>query len=146
MRAIAAAALILANLAVAAAAGDAPILPDHNLTPGDTLPVSVETLCIPGYAKGVRHVAGRVKESVYRAYKLESHEGYTIDHLIAIELGGSNDPKNLWPQPWADAELKDALENRLHALVCAGSISLIEAKALVASDWVAAYRRIIGKQ
>ena len=51
MRAIAAAALILANLAVAAAAGDAPILPDHNLTPGDTLPVSVETLCIPGYAK-----------------------------------------------------------------------------------------------
>jgi hypothetical protein len=101
MRAIAAAALILANLAVAAAAGDAPILPDHNLTPGDTLPVSVETLCIPGYPKGVRHVAGRVKESVYR-YKLESHEGYTIDHLIAIELGGSNDPKNLWPQPWAD--------------------------------------------
>jgi hypothetical protein len=40
MRAIAAAALILANLAVAAAAGDAPILPDHNLTPGDTLQIS----------------------------------------------------------------------------------------------------------
>ena len=103
MRAIAAAALILANLAVAAAAGDAPILPDHNLTPGDTLPVSVETLCIPGYAKGVRHVAGRVKESVYRAYKLESHEGYAIDHLIAIKISGLNDPKNLCPQSWAAA-------------------------------------------
>jgi hypothetical protein len=146
MRAIAAAVLILANLAAAAVAGDAPILPDRNLTPGDTLPVSVETLCIPGYAKGARHVAGSVKERVYRAYKLERHKGYTIDHLIAVELGGSNDPKNLWPQPLADAELKDALENRLHALVCAGSMPLMEAKALITSDWVAAYRRFIGKQ
>jgi hypothetical protein len=145
MRAIAAAALILANLAAAAVAGDAPIVPDHDLTPGDTLPVSVETLCIAGYAKGVRHVAGRVKERVYRAYGLASHDGYTIDHLVAVDLGGSNDQKNLWPQPSADAELKDALENRLHALVCAGSMPLMEAKALIASDWVAAYRRFIGK-
>jgi hypothetical protein len=33
-----------------------PILPDPNLTPGDTFDVTAEDVCVPGYAKKVRAV------------------------------------------------------------------------------------------
>jgi hypothetical protein len=41
-----------------------------------------------------------------------------IDHLISRELGGADDVKNFWPQPYGthawNAVLKDRVENRLH--------------------------------
>jgi hypothetical protein len=75
-------------------------------------------------------VSGKVKARIYRSYGIQHHDGYTIDHLIAVELGGSNDPRNLWPQRFEDADMKDKLENHLHALVCAGTMSL-QAKVLL---------------
>ena len=69
------------------------------------------------------------------------------DHLIPLSLGGAPaDPANLWPQPRAAADgwtaaRKDALETRLHRLVCAGEIPLAEAQHAIATDWVAAYVR-----
>jgi hypothetical protein len=50
-----------------------------------------------------------------------------IDHLIPLELGGSNDVKNLWPQPQdprPGSFEKDSLENDLHHRVCNGEMSL----------------------
>ena len=70
-------------------------------------------MCAPGYAKSVRHVAGKVKARVYRAYGVADHDGYIIDHLIAVELGGSNSVRNLWPQRFEDADKRDRLENHL---------------------------------
>ena len=55
------------------------------------------------------------------------HYGSTleIDHIVSLELGGSNDIANLFPEK-ADAHpgyhVKDKLENKLHTLVCAGQI------------------------
>ena len=71
-----------------------------------------------------------------------------IDHLIPLELGGSNDIKNLWTesyetQPW-NATVKDAIENRLHDLVCDGSISPEQAQHEIATDWTAAYLKYVG--
>jgi hypothetical protein len=43
---------------------------------------------------------------------------------------------NLWPEPIADAHTKDALENYLHAEVCAGKLSLTDVQARIATDWV----------
>ena len=48
---------------------------------------------------------------------------HEVDHLISLELGGSNAIRNLWPEPYAGrwgARTKDVLENRLHDLVCEG--------------------------
>lgn len=39
---------------------------------------------------------------------------------------------------------KDKLENRLHDMVCAGSITLRTARIRIASDWIALYRRVFG--
>ena len=132
-----------------------PIQPDPKLTPGDTLPVTTDEICEPGYSKFVRrYIDARTKAEVYREYGLEHHQpgAYEIDHLISISLGGSNDIKNLWPQnfddtkPW-NAKLKDRLERRLHAMVCnERTLSFHDAQEAIARDWIAAYRRYVGER
>jgi hypothetical protein len=92
-------------------------------------------------------VAGKVKAQVYREYRI-AHRAfgeYEVDHLISLELGGSNDISNLWPEsyrtePW-NAHMKDKLEDRLHAMVCAGKLRLPEAQKAIANDWISVYRR-----
>jgi hypothetical protein len=74
---------------------------------------------------------------------------YEEDHLISLELGGNpTSPDNLWPEPWFgnwNAKLKDALEDRLHAMVCKGDISLREAQRAIATDWVTSYKQYVGQ-
>lgn len=127
-----------------------PILPDPKLTPGATLPVTMDDLKVPGYTRKVRNVPQVVKEKVYLEYGITSHGrgDYEVDHLISLELGGSNSIKNLWPesyrtQPW-NARVKDKLENKLHALVCSGKVDLPTAQREIATDWVAAYKKYMG--
>jgi hypothetical protein len=147
---------------IAGAALTPPLRPDPALTPGANDPavlshVDLATLCTPGYTArpGVRHVTPATKAAVFAAYRIDPRVGgpYEIDHLCSLELGCTNDPKNLWPQsyvtrPW-NAHLKDALEDRLHALVCPSRtnpepIPLAQAQAAISTDWTAAYVRYIG--
>ena len=65
-----------------------------------------------------------------------------VDHLISLELGGSNDTRNLWPESYYGiwgARVKDVLENRLHTLVCDGKVSLREAQYDISHNWIKAY-------
>jgi hypothetical protein len=69
-----------------------------------------------------------MRDRVYTEYgRTRGPDCCEVDHLIPLELGGSNYMKNLWPEPdaprpdWAE---KDQLENELHAEVCAGKIPL----------------------
>jgi hypothetical protein len=71
-----------------------------------------------------------VKRQVYAEYGITSHAPgeFEVDHLISLELGGSNSIRNLWPQsyrtqPW-NARVKDRVENKLHQMVCKGEIDL----------------------
>ena len=127
---------------------NSPILPDATKTPGDTLEVTKADICVRGYSKNVRNVPTSVKNQVYASYGIthRSPGEYEVDHLISLELGGSNSVRNLWPQsyktsPW-NAHVKDALENRLHADVCSGKIDLKVAQADIARDWIASYKRV----
>lgn len=127
-----------------------PITPDPQLSPGAVLPVTREDICVPGYTQKVRSVPASVKQQVYAEYGIASHKAgdFEVDHLISLELGGSNSPKNLWPesyktQPW-NARVKDALENRLHADVCTNQLDLPTAQHEIATDWVGAYKRVFG--
>jgi hypothetical protein len=122
--------------------------PRHALTPGVALSVTRAQICINGYASDARDVSDAEKADVYARYHLVwvpyAHE---VDHLISLELGGSNTVRNLWPEPYAGrwgARTKDVLENRLHDLVCEGRLALASARRQEASDWVAAYRRYVG--
>ena len=122
--------------------------PNHALTPGATFAVGVSRICTPGYASSVRDVSDAEKAAVYHRYGVAwvpyQHE---VDHLISLELGGSNAITNLWPEPYAGrwgARTKDVLEGRLHDLVCSGQLSLVSAQHQEATDWVSAYGRYVG--
>jgi hypothetical protein len=123
-----------------------PILPDPKLTPRDSFPVTSQDLCVPGYTKKVRNVPAEMKREVYEEYGVTSHGSgdYEVDHLIPLELGGSNSIKNLWPEshrtsPW-NAQVKDRLEGKLHKLVCSGQLDLKTAQQAIASNWIEAYK------
>jgi hypothetical protein len=119
--------------------------PNPTLTPGATRVVSLRVLCTPGSSGQARKVSSATKRQVFAAYHVTPTPGaYEVDHLISLELGGSNDLANLWPQPYhgtLNAHDKDALENQLHALVCKGTVPLAEAQHAIATDWVAAMRK-----
>ena len=132
---------------IAADQSNAPLLPDSKMTPGATLPVTRDDICVPGYTQKVRNVPADVKRQIYTEYGIPSHKPgeYEVDHLISLELGGSNSIKNLWPQsyltqPW-NAHVKDALENELHSEVCSGTLDLAAAQHEISTDWIAAYKK-----
>jgi 5-methylcytosine-specific restriction endonuclease McrA len=121
-------------------------LPDRRCTPGARFSrVTRKQVCRSGYASSVRHVTAATKDAVYAAYGIGAHfDGWDgeVDHLVSLELGGSNARANLFPEsatPRPGSHEKDRLENALHDEVCAGRISLRRAQKLIATDWVAAY-------
>jgi hypothetical protein len=123
-------------------------LPKRALTPGAVLTTNRRRICTPGYASSVRDVPESEQTAVYARYQV-AHVPYAheVDHLVSLELGGSNALTNLWPEPYAGrwgARTKDALENKLHDLVCAGQLDLVGAQQIETTNWVAAYRRYIG--
>ena len=125
----------------------APLEPDARMTPGATLPVTKDDICVSGYSKKVRDVPEDVKRQAYAEYNIPRHQPgeFEVDHLISLELGGSNSIKNLWPQsyktqPW-NAHVKDQLENALHADVCSDRTDLGTAQRAIATDWIGAYKR-----
>ncbi|HEX2914307.1 MAG TPA: HNH endonuclease signature motif containing protein [Chloroflexia bacterium] len=125
-------------------AGPANLYPDPNLTPGDVFPgVTAKEVCVSGYTKTVRDVSTAEKQEVLNRYHLAYEAGkYEVDHFIPLELGGSNDLKNLWPEPYSPlpgARQKDKVENALHQAVCDGKMSLPQAQQIIRQDWYAYY-------
>lgn len=127
-------------------------LPDPACTPGDVRTTDARLVCRKGSAGEARHVTAATKRAVIEAYGRRGAGCGTaceVDHLVSLELGGSNDPKNLWPEVYAPrpgAHEKDVVENWLHAEVCAGRKPLSEAQRAIASDWIAVYRAMTSAQ
>lgn len=108
-----------------------PFAPNLALTPGATRPISVHELCTTKWGQDARHVTLVMRKEVFAAYRIPyaKHALYELDHLVPRELGGVDDIRNLWPEPWEDAHKKDRLENALHRSVCAGTVTLDAAQA-----------------
>lgn len=123
-------------------------LPDPACTPGAIFPdATVEQICTPGYSSRVRDVPESEKNEVYAEYDITHHSPgeYEVDHLISLELGGSDDIANLFPEaaePRPGFHEKDKVENYLHDQVCSGAISLKEAQIEIATNWLAVYERM----
>jgi hypothetical protein len=123
-------------------------LPDRSCSPGKVATTNVDRICTPGYTGRVRNVSQRTKDSVYWRYGVRRHSTgqYEIDHIIPLELGGSNSATNLFPEaanPTPGFHQKDRLENRLHALVCAGDLNIRVAQKAIATNWVKAFSRYV---
>jgi len=126
-------------------------LPDPACTPGDIFPnVTKAQVCTSGYSSSVRDVPASEKDAVYAEYGISHHATgqYEVDHFVSLELGGSNDISNLFPEaaaPTPGFHEKDKVENYLHDQVCKGKLSLAEAQRQIATNWVAVYNQMPNK-
>jgi hypothetical protein len=134
-------------------------LPNRKLTPGATVPgVTVEQLRERGYAKREHaKVTANVRRAVFERYGIpkSAWKLYTIDHLVSVETGGASELTNLWPQLLrcryeekfdAGSITKDALENRLAALVRAEQMPIAEAARAQSLDWISAYKKFVSPE
>jgi hypothetical protein len=121
-------------------------MPDRTLTPGLAIPVSTAEICAVTPSKN-RMVPVTLRRRVFEEYGIPHAEpqAYEVDYLITPALGGVDDIRNLWPQSYSatmwNAKVKDALEDRLHDLVCEGQLDLATAQRDIAADWVGAYKK-----
>jgi Putative zinc-finger len=126
---------------------EAQVVPNHDLTPGSVRPVAVADVCVMPHEEVVTDVPASLRQKVLQEYGIANGdaENYEVDYLITPGLGGAEDLRNLWPEPNAapawNSRVKDALEERLHQLVCSGKVDLPTAQREIATDWIAAYRK-----
>jgi hypothetical protein len=130
-------------------------LSDRHCSPGAySSKLTKAVICSPSFRTDpIRNVPDSVKHQVEIEYGLEP-KGYgsalEIDHIVSLELGGSNDPANLYPELAAfpnhgpGYHVKDLLENALHKAVCAGKIGLRTAQRAIARDWELLYLNLFG--
>lgn len=146
LRGLLAGAVLASNLCLA----DSGVLPDPVKTPGEVMTADANQICLRGYSKSVRHVPESVKRLAYASYGITSRQTgeYEVDHLISLQLGGSNSIKNLWPESFVtqplNAHVKDELENKLHELICSNQLPVAQAQREIASNWIQAYEKYIG--
>ncbi len=119
-------------------------LPDPACSPGAVLTTDTSVICISGYTQTVRDVPDSERQQVFAEYGIDYslHSGYEVDHIISLELGGSNDISNLYPESYSiqyGARVKDKLENYLHAQVCSGKLSITVAQAEISTNWLKYY-------
>lgn len=130
-------------------------LPDLACTPGGADPDVTQatlriTICVPGYTATVRppeSQTSRLKRAMYKAYGIPAATVTELDHLVPLELGGSNDTTNLWPQAGRIPNPKDTIENALNAAVCGKRLTndlcwpripLLAAQQAIARNWTTA--------
>jgi hypothetical protein len=122
-------------------------IPNARLTPGVVRAVSREDLCAASDADDRHPVPNGLAIRVFDKYGIRNPQPrtYEVDYLITPALGGSDDEGNLWPEPYTDgvwnAHVKDALEDRLHEMVCSGKMDLPTAQHDIATNWIEAYKR-----
>jgi hypothetical protein len=119
---------------------------DLPINPAVTQETIATTICMPGWTKTVRPSArytARIKIKLIRELEIpdELLVDFELDHRIPLALGGApSEPRNLELQPWDEAGEKDRIETCLSRAVCAGTITLDEARRRIWADW-----RAVGK-
>ncbi len=125
------------------------VLPDTDCTPGAVFTsAGVKDICVSGYTQTVRNVSTNLRKKVYAEYGVsypQARGAYEVDHLIPLELGGSNDIPNLFleaAKPTPGFHEKDLVENFLNQEVCAGRADLARSQYQIATDWTAVYNNL----
>jgi hypothetical protein len=137
----------LSNSRTIAIYADVRPMPNSNLTPGDTRPVGLADICPQRESDLDPAVSPSVQKAVFQEYGIAEmpSKNYQVDYLINPQLGGTDDIRNLWPQPYGatvwNARAKDALESRLYQMVCERQLDLASAQRDIATDWISAYKK-----
>jgi 5-methylcytosine-specific restriction endonuclease McrA len=162
-------ALTLASALTAARADTWPRSPDHHLTPGKTVDITLTKICSTSWGTDQRLVSEEMKQQVIAAYHFDvgkcpksNLQGklvrrVEIDHLVPRSLGGADDVANLWPECYElskddkskqdnGAHKKDRLEQGLSIKLCKKPTTALLKKYQLAfeTDWLALYKNMYG--
>ena len=117
--------------------------PDPNKTPGFLCSESDPNFMGYFYSSHVarckRNVSAQEKDQVaaeYGAIPQADWPKYEFDHLLPLCAGGSDDIRNLWPQPIDEAHQKDVIENKVCLELQAGTTDQAGALKEI-TDWIA---------
>lgn len=117
--------------------------PNWTLTPGVLCSATDPNFSNYDYpehvARCTRNVGTQEKQQIAAEYgdiPQSDWSRYEFDHLIPLCAGGSDDVRNLWPQPIDDAHKKDVLENEICIAMKAGTLTQAQAVQKV-HDWFA---------
>jgi hypothetical protein len=112
-------------------------LPDPSKTPGvlctGTDP-NFDGYVYPAHiAHCARNVSTAEKDQIGAAYGIAPADfsNFEFDHYIPLSIGGSDDPGNLWPQPLAEAQQKDVVEDDAYHQLSTGQITQAQAIAMI---------------
>jgi hypothetical protein len=154
MKAFRPSAFLLAAALTACGSAPRPVagVPDELLDPAVTPDNVQQTICRLGYVASVSppdaQLANAKRRMMLRAgLDLDVSGTYVLDRAVPISLGGHPSREaNLRLQDLSgerNVRRKQALERRLHQLVCASKLGLREAQAAMVPDWLPAYARYI---
>lgn len=117
------------------------LLPDRSCTPGAVETADVSTICGQS-TRERRNVPEAVRRERFAAYGISWNDRsrYELDHLVPLEVGGSNDASNLWPELLDDAHRKDRVEDDTHRRVCRGELTPADAQHFFETDWTSGIR------
>jgi hypothetical protein len=124
-------------------------LPDRRCSPGAYYAgLTRAVLCSSRFnASSIPAVPESEKHAVEVEYGV-TPKGYgstlEIDHIVPVEIGGSNDISNLFPERPPGYRVKDMLQDKLHYLVCSGAMTLHTAQVGIAANWQALYKKVFG--
>lgn len=120
--------------------------PNEQLTVGEIATNDLNIICYHYYTKLLVPVPEETVKKVYEGYMITNpgYKEYEIDHWIPLALGGSNNLRNLWPQPvtYPGYKEKDWLQLYLRDQVCNGKMNLTEAREQITGDWYTIYLNI----
>jgi hypothetical protein len=117
--------LALLLLLISFSALSFPITPNRSLSPGELCSRNNPDFKEYRYSERIaycqRNVSYELREAVCERDGVENRQGYKVDHIVPLSIGGSNSAKNLWCQHLSiDTE---ELEFKLYEMVRDGDLS-----------------------
>lgn len=116
-------------------------VPAEVLNPAVTQATVGATICVRGWTARIRPPSSFTSRLKRR--QLATHPGwpqdpalYEEDHVMPLALGGNPTAEaNLRPELWAAARRKDVAETAGHRAVCAGRVTLDQARLALWVEW-----------
>lgn len=114
-----------------------PLTPNPERTPGDLCSTQNPDFKEYRYQEKVpycqRNVSYETKTRIYQDYGIpNSCRGrFTVDHLIPLSMGGSNEPTNLWPEHTFVKQMRPELELETYERLRSGELTQAEAIAII---------------